>query len=369
MRKKLMVLAASTAVLTAAALAGCSSQGESSGVSTAKETEVSGGADTADAANGTSAAGAGENGVPAGDKVVVQIAHGNGTTWPGHIALEHMKQILDEDPDSGITIEIMPNGVLGGDNEVVQQVMLGTVPATLFTGMGFWQGLDERIAIDEMPFFFSTKEEARAAYDGEFGDRCKEIIDATGVTVINFWESGFRHFTNNIRPINTPEDMKGIKFRSYQGEYRMQMFDTLGATAVPMALTEVFTALQQGTVDGQENPLAMIEANKFYEVQKYLSLSGHIYNTAVLVVNPAFWDALTPEQQEAFQNAAAEGSRYCRELMDAQDEELIAKFEEAGVVVNEVDKEAFKEVMQPIYDKYIESCGDELIRLGQQYMN
>ena len=113
----------------------------------------------------------------------------------------------------------------------------------------------------------------------------------------------------------------------------------------------------------------MIEANKFYEVQKYLSLSGHIYNTAVLVVNPTFWDALMPEQQEAFQNAAAEGSRYCRELMDAQDEELIAKFEEAGVVVNEVDKEAFKEVMQPIYDKYIESCGDELIKLGQQYMN
>lgn len=127
MRKKLMVLAASTAVLAAAALAGCSSQGESSGGSTAKETDVSDGADTADAAGGNGAAGAGENGVPAGDKVVLQIAHGNGTTWPGHIALEHMKQILDEDPDSGITIEIMPNGVLGGDNEVVQQVMLGAV--------------------------------------------------------------------------------------------------------------------------------------------------------------------------------------------------------------------------------------------------
>ena len=127
----------------------------------------------------------------------------------------------------------MPNGVLGGDNEVVQQVMLGTVPATLLREWDSGRASTRRIAIDEMPFFFSTKEEARAAYDGAFGDRCKEIIDATGVTVINFWESGFRHFTNNIRPINTPEDMKGIKFRSYQASTACRCLTPWGRQLFP----------------------------------------------------------------------------------------------------------------------------------------
>lgn len=302
------------------------------------------------------------------DRKVIRIAHANGTTWPGHVALEEMKEVLDSNPDCGVTIEILPNGVLGGENEVLQQVMLGTADGSLLTGMGFWQGIEERTAVDELPFFFQTKEEARNAYDGKFGDRLKEILDATGVKTINFWESGFRHFTNNIRPITVPEDMKGIKFRSYQGEYRMAMFDALGATAVPMALTEVFTALQQGTVDGQENPLAMIDANKFYEVQKYLSMSGHIYNTSTLIVNPTLWESLSAEDQQAFQEAAVVGSQECRRLMDEQEEEMLARFEEAGVEINEVDKDAFREALKPIYDKYIEACGDELIVLAQEYM-
>lgn len=305
----------------------------------------------------------------ASDRKVIQIAHANGTTWPGHAALEKMKETLDANENCGVTIEILPNGVLGGENEVLQQVMLGTADASLLTGMGFWQGIDERTAVDELPFFFQTKEQARNAYDGEFGDRLKEILDSTGVKTINFWESGFRNFTNNVRPIVTPEDMKGIKFRSYQGEYRMAMFEALGATAVPMALTEVFTALQQGTVDGQENPLPMIEANKFYEVQKYLSLSGHIYNTSTLIVNPELWDSLSPEDQAAFSEAAAVGSEECRKLMDKQDETILEQFEAAGVEINEVDKAAFKEALQPIYDKYVEACGDELIVLGEKYID
>lgn len=298
---------------------------------------------------------------------VIKIAHANGTTWPGHKGLVKMKEVLDSDPNCDITIEILPNGVLGGENEVLQQVILGTTDASLLTGLGFWQGMDERTAVDEMPFFFTTKEQARNAYDGRFGNRIKAILDATGVKTINFWESGFRHFTNNIRPIVKPEDMKGIKFRSYQGEYRMAMFKALGATAVPMALTEVFAALQQGTVDGQENPLPMIEANKFYEVQKYLSLSGHIYNTSTLIINPKLWNSLSDEDKKAFNTAAQAGCKECRNLMDEEDRTIIEKFKAAGMQVNEVDKAAFAKAMQPIYDKYINACGDELIKLGQEY--
>lgn len=354
-----------TAILAGTlALGGCSSK-PAGNAAPAVESAVEG------SAGEVSADGSGDSVTKAqntADRKVLKVAHANGTTWPGHQALEKMKEILDANPDCGLTIEILPNGVLGGENEVLQQVMLGTADASLLTGMGFWQGIDERTAVDELPFFFKTKEQARNAYDGKFGDRLKEILDGTGVKTINFWESGFRHFTNNTRPITEPADMKGIKFRSYQGEYRMAMFNALGATAVPMALTEVFTALQQGTVDGQENPLPMIEANKFYEVQKYLSLSGHIYNTSTLIVNPGLWDSLSESDQKAFAEAAVEGSRECRKLMDEQEADILAKFAEAGVQVNEVNKDAFAEAMQPIYDKYTSACGDELIKLAEEYI-
>lgn len=309
-----------------------------------------------------------ESAAPAADPIVIKLAHMNADTHAASVALQQFKEDIEADTNGAIVIDLYGNSVLGGENEVEQMVELGTVDASLLMGMGYWQGMDERVAVDEMPFLFKSKENARNAYDGEFGDRLKEIIhECSGLTVVNFWESGLRHYTNNIRPINVPEDVPGIKFRSYQGPYRMAMFKALGVDAVPISMSELFTALQQGTVDGQENPLSTIVASAFCEVQKYLTLSGHIYNTATLCFNTDLWNSLSPEYQEIISTRAAEASAYCRQLMDENEEALIQTCKDAGMEVNELDKDAFRTALQPVYDMYIEACGDDLIVLAEQY--
>ena len=182
-------------------------------------------------------------------------------------------------------------------------------------------------------------ESARAAFDGEYGEYIKENwVEPTGVKVLSFWESGFRHFTNNIRPIVEPADMADIKFRSAQSEIRVKMFEVLGATATIINFNELYTAMQQGTVDGQENPLSIITANGFYDVQKYLSLSGHFYSTALFIVNPEFWDSLPAEYQEIIQAAADAGRDYDRQLSSEAEEEMIQTCIDNGMEVNEIDK-------------------------------
>lgn len=308
---------------------------------------------------------------PAADPITIKIAHMNAETHPASIALQKFKEDVAAASNNTIIIDLYGNSVIGGENEVEQMVEDGSMDASLLMGMGYWQGMDPRVAIDEMPFLFSNKENARNAYDGEFGDMLKDIIhECSGLTVINFWESGFRYFTNNVRPIYTPEDVPGIKFRSYQGEYRMAMFKALGVDAVPIAMNELFTALQQKTVDGQENPLNTIVASAFCEVQKYLSLSGHIYNTSTLVINTDLWNSLSAEQQEILSSCAAEAGKYCRELMDENEQTLLDKCVEAGMEINEVDKEAFREALQPVYDLYASQAGEDgekLIEMAKEY--
>lgn len=307
----------------------------------------------------------------AAEPITIKIAHMNAETHPASIALQKFKEDVAAASNNTIIIDLYGNSVIGGENEVEQMVEDGSMDASLLMGMGYWQGMDPRVAVDEMPFLFSSKENARNAYDGEFGEMLKGIIhECSGLTVVNFWESGFRYFTNNIRPIYTPEDVPGIKFRSYQGEYRMAMFKALGVDAVPIAMNELFTALQQKTVDGQENPLNTIVASAFCEVQKYLSLSGHIYNTSTLVINTDLWNSLTAEQQEIISTCAADASKYCRELMDENEQSLLEKCKEAGMEINEVDKEAFREALQPVYDLYASQAGadgEKLIAMAQEY--
>lgn len=173
----------------------------------------------------------------AAEPITIKIAHMNAETHPASIALQKFKEDVAAASNNTIIIDLYGNSVIGGENEVEQMVEDGSMDASLLMGMGYWQGMDPRVAVDEMPFLFSSKENARNAYDGEFGEMLKGIIhECSGLTVVNFWESGFRYFTNNIRPIYTPEDVPGIKFRSYQGEYRMAMFKALGVDAVPIAM-------------------------------------------------------------------------------------------------------------------------------------
>lgn len=295
----------------------------------------------------------------------LKIAHVNSPTHPAHQALLKFKELVESQTNGGVEVDIYDSSVLGGELEEIQQVIDGSLSAAVIMGMSNWQNMVPETSIEELPFMYPDVESARAAFDGEYGDYVKENwIEPTGVKVLCFWESGFRHFTNNVRPIYTPEDMAGIKFRSAESEIRVKMFEVLGASATIINFSELYTALQQGTVDGQENPLSIITANGFYDVQKYLSLSGHFYSTALFIVNPDFWNSLPAEYQEIIQAASEECRDYDRQLSTESEEEMIQTCKDNGMEVNEIDKEAFKEAMDEVWALYTDQYGTEVVNLA-----
>lgn len=298
----------------------------------------------------------------------IKVAHMFAPTHPISVALAEFESKVEEKSGGKLNVELYGNCVLGSEDEVQQMVLMGSVDSTLLAGMATFESLDDRISVDELPFLFSKAEDARNAYDGEYGAKLTEILNNCGVECISFWETGFRQITNNVRPIHEPSDLEGVKLRVYTGLYRVKQFEALGAAAVPMAFNEVFTGLQQGTIDGQENPLGTIESSKFHEVQKYLSLSNHIYHSSIFVFNKDIWNSYTAEEQQILRDCAAECRDLERKLNEENDAKLVDYLKENGMEVNEINTEAFIEAVQPVWDYYIEQNGSELIDLAKKYI-
>lgn len=295
--------------------------------------------------------------------IKLTVAHVLADTHPEHLGLVGLANELKEKTNGSVTLNIISGGALGSENEQVNQVQTGALDMSLIQAISLFQGLDSRLAVEEVPFLFESREAAYKAVDGPFGDKVSEILGAKGLHVIAYWENGFRHFTNSKRPIVKPEDMQGIKFRSAASEIRLQMFNELGASAIPMAFTELFTALQQGTVDGQENPLSIISSSKFNEVQKYLSLSGHIWNASVLIINPNVWNKLDSEQQKILQALSFKYRDTVRVQIADDDSKIIEQLKAKGMQVNEVDTVAFQAAVKNVRQLYIDKNGDELLKL------
>ena len=207
------------------------------------------------------------------------------------------------------------------------------------------------------------------ALDGGYGDKINEIIASDGqIRNLGFMELGYRHMTNNVRPINTPDDMKGIKFRTTTSDLRLAVFEALGAQPVSMSFSEVFTGLQQNVIDGQESPLSTIDSSSFAEVQKYLSLTGHFWTNECLLINEKLWDSLPEEWQTILQEEVDACETRIREKNVQSDEELVAKLESEGMEVNEVDKAAFAEQLQPLYDEWEgKVIGSDLMNAYREY--
>ena len=296
---------------------------------------------------------------------VMKIAHVNSQTHPAHLALMEFKKTVEAETKGDVVVDIYDSSVLGGELEEIEQVTDGSLTAAMVMGLSNWQNAVPETAIEELPFMYPDVAAARMAFDGEYGKYVKENwVEPTGLKVLCFWESGFRHFTNNVRPIVTPDDMKDIKFRSAQSEIRVKMFEALGATATVINFSELYTALQQGTVDGQENPLSIITANGFYDVQKYLSLSGHFYSTALFIVNPEFWASLPEDYQAIIQKAAEDNRDYERQLCSDLEGEMIQTCKDNGMEVNDIDKEPFKEKMDSVWALYTDNFGTDIVNLA-----
>jgi tripartite ATP-independent transporter DctP family solute receptor len=203
----------------------------------------------------------------------------------------------------------------------------------------------------EMPYIVQDREHMKRI-QAELGDVFQEAALSEGYRIIGYFENGFRHITNNIRPINTPEDLAGVKLRTPNGEWRVKMFQLYGANPTPMAFSEVFTALQTNVIDGQENPYAQIASAKFQEVQEYLSITGHVYTPGYVLVAENQWQRLPEDVRAELEACGAETQAFVYEHAAKLETELLEVIREAGVQVNEADNAAFIAASAPIYDEF-----------------
>ncbi|HEY9711986.1 MAG TPA: DctP family TRAP transporter solute-binding subunit [Chroococcales cyanobacterium] len=251
-------------------------------------------------------------------------------------------------------IELYPNAALGGEVEMVKAVQLGSVDLAFITGAPLPNFLPE-IGIFNIPFLFRDVKHARFVLDGPIGQSYLEKFRAKGLVALAWGENGMRHLTNSKHEIKAPQDLIGLKLRLPQSDVMAAGFKALGATVSVLPFPQVYGALQSGEVDGQENPIATIQASKFYQVQKYLSLTAHVYDPAVLFISPDLFNDLSPRDQQSFIAAARLAGGASREFASKAEADGVAKLERSGMKVAEgVDRKAFQKEMtsaQPYFEK------------------
>ena len=257
------------------------------------------------------------------------------------IAIDTFAKEVEKRTNGRYKIQTFYNGSLGGERESIEAVQLGTHELT-FTSTGPIPNFVPETKILDVPFLFRDKAHARAVLDGPIGQEMLTKFDAKGMKGLAWAENGFRNMTNSKRDIKEPADVKGLKMRTMENPVHITAYKALGIITTPMAFPEVFTALQQGTVDGQENPLPVITSAKFDQVQKHLSLTGHVYSPCILVMNKASYDKLSADDKKAFAEAATEAVKANRARVDQDDTNGVAELRGKGMqVVENVDKSKF----------------------------
>jgi tripartite ATP-independent transporter DctP family solute receptor len=265
------------------------------------------------------------------------------------VAIDTFAREVEKRTNSRYKVQTFYSGALGAERESVEGVQLGTLDLTL-TSTGPLPNFVPEVAILDIPFLFRDYAHARAVLDGPIGQELLTKFPPKGMVGLAWGENGFRHMTNSKRPVNLPDDLKGLKMRTMENPIHIEAYRQFGILPTPMAFTEVFTALQQGTVDGQENPLSVITAAKLDQVQKYLSLTGHVYSPAVFLMNKAQWDKLSEADKQAFLDATREGVKANRARVDDDERRAVADLRAKGMlVVDNVDRGRFQIVLAPVY--------------------
>lgn len=270
------------------------------------------------------------------------------------VAAERFAELLEEKTGGEITGEVFPSGQLGQETEVIQNVQAGAIEATIIGHDPLAQFAQE-ITILSMPYLFDNHDQAFEKLDGELGARLEDTLSQRGLHVLAWGNNGARVYTNDERPLETPADFAGLKFRSPQNPVNLAVTEALGGIAAPIPYGEVYTALQQGTIDGQENAVINIYPANLQEVQSYMSMTNHLLSFVVLVMNENYFNNLTPELQAAVQEAASEAMAEERATAQSLADEMTAKMQEAGVEVVEPDLAPFRDATQSVRDEYLGS--------------
>jgi len=312
--------------------------------------------------------GGGESDAP--EAIVIKLAHVNVEEGEVHQSCLKFAEYVAEKSGGVLQVEVYPNGELGDDSDVVESIALGTVQMTV-PGSALFTAYDERFAVMNLPYLFASKEQMDAAFTGEFGDMVGEWLEEYGFVNLGYQYDGARSMSNNVRPIYSPTDMAGIKFRVMDSALYIDMFKMMGANPTPMGYGEVYTGLQQGVIDGQDNGPSLTYTSKFNEVQKYYSITQHVYANCPIIIGADFFYGL----DEEYQNIIREGAdmyleKWNREKNSEAEQGYIELIADGGTAVNYLDEEgikAFQASVKPLYDMYREKLGDEVMDKVMEY--
>ncbi len=301
-----------------------------------------------------------EEAAPAADATTIILGHFGAPGEPVTNAAETFKSELEKVSGGAMTVEIHPNSELGNAKEMAEQTAINAIQACLIS-QGSLDKYDIRYALPIAPYVFTSYEQAYAVCDGPFAEWVNDgTLESKGLHNVGPWDYGFRCLTNSKKEVKAPEDVKGLKIRTPNEVQKVACFEALGADVQQIAFSELITALKQGTVDGQENPLSTIYNNKMWEAnQKYLTLDKHTWEAVNLTVSNEFWEGLNDEQKGWIEDAADVAKKQMREEVQNGEADYIQKLKDAGMTVTEVDMEAFKAAMQPAWDKIAEYEGSK----------
>lgn len=283
---------------------------------------------------------------------------------PEGIGLKKFAELVEQKSGGKMKVQAFFAATLGDDKKMTEALQAGMQEVTIPSTSPLVSDIKE-YGIFDFPFLFQKEEEADAVLDGPLGQKLLDKLPEHGLIGLGYWENGFRNLTNSKQPVAKAEDFAGLKIRTMQNPIHLEAFKALGANPTPMAFSEVFTALESKTVDGQENPLPTIKSNKFNEVQDYLSLTKHVYTPFVFLVSKKFWDGLSPEEQKIMKEAAQEAGKFQRQTNRDAMGKALEELKAAGMKVNEVtpeDAAKMQETIKPVLDKFSKEIGEDLVK-------
>lgn len=296
------------------------------------------------------------------------------TAHPHYIAAETvMKPMIEEGTNGKVKVEVYPNGQLGSDRQTTEACQMGTLEMTL-PATSTLSTFDDTFMILDVPYIFTSVAGCRNALDGKLGEAMNASLEEkAGMINLGFGESGFRNLSNNTRPVKSPEDLKGLKIRVLENPYHIATFKALGANPTPMAFGELFTALQQKQVDGQDNGVIITHTNKFYEVQKYYTVMQHMFNANSYIINKEFMESLPAEYQTVIRDAVKAAVKEQRRLIDEKEQALLDEMKAADIEVNELtpeEKQLFVDATQSVRDQFVAEFGEKaqkMLELAAEY--
>lgn len=303
-------------------------------------------------------------GIASAQERTIKFATQNPEGHPLVMGMHKFAEIVQAKSGGKIKVNLFPGGVLGGDGPVVSAMQGGTIEMASMNS-SYLAGQVKEFAVYDFPFMFGNSKEADAVVDGAFGKQMHAKLDAKGLVGLTYWELGFRDITNNKRPIKKVEDINGLKLRVIPTAINVDWVKALGANPTPMTFGEVYSALEQGAIDGQENPLTVIAANKLYEVQKYVTLTNHQYNPQSVLISKKFWDTLTAAEKKIISDAAVESTAYQRQQARAQATTALEAVKKGGMQVTELspaELEKLRDKMRPVIAKFAVSVGQDTVK-------